>query len=386
MIQSIVTRQGKPLLFSFDYPPRDGGISRLCAELVSGVLRGGVPVGVLSQVHHADLGSNIPAAEEVRVTARRPWREWWAFQELRNGHARGPVICDIWYPEGLLAVLARVRPLVLLAHGLELMPCRSIWRRPIWRVLCRWVLTRADIVVADSSYTAGLVRRAAPAANVVPISLAVDAERFSPADRRQGRCRLGIPEDKRVLLTVARVNRYKGHDLVFQGLATLPESVRERFVYLIAGRGADMESLKAEADQLGLGTIVRWLGYVSEQHLPDLYRAADLFVLCTREAPDRAEVEGFGLVFLEAQACGTPVVGTRAGGIPDAVKHGKGGWLIHQDDWRALAAILRRLADNPEEFRAMGAVARRRVEADCTWDRYVDRFVAALKSSGIDGV
>jgi len=128
---------------------------------------------------------------------------------------------------------------------------------------------------------------------------------------------------------------------------------------------------------------VRFLGFVPEEELPDLYRASDLFVLCTREAAERQEVEGFGLVFLEAQACGTPVVGVRSGGIPDAVKEGEGGWLIEQDDVVALAAILSQLVHDPATFRQMGARARERVERECTWDQYMNRFVGAMELGGI---
>ena len=64
---------------------------------------------------------------------------------------------------------------------------------------------------------------------------------------------------------------------------------------------------------------MRWLGFIKDDELPVFYRAADVFVLCMREATKSGEVEGFGMVFLEAQACGTPTIGTRSGGIPDAV-------------------------------------------------------------------
>jgi phosphatidylinositol alpha-1,6-mannosyltransferase len=138
--------------------------------------------------------------------------------------------------------------------------------------------------------------------------------------------------------------------------------------------------LERQVAELGLSEQVRFLGFVPEDDLPDLYRASDLFLLCTREAAERQEVEGFGLVFLEAQACGTPVVGTRTGGIPDAVKEGEGGWLIGQDDTAALSGLLSQLVDDPAAFLAAGKLARERVERQCTWEQYVRRFIGALES------
>jgi phosphatidylinositol alpha-1,6-mannosyltransferase len=144
-----------------------------------------------------------------------------------------------------------------------------------------------------------------------------------------------------------------------------------------------MPRLQQDADALGLGRVVRWLGYVPEADLAELYRSANLFVLCTREDPDQPDVEGFGLTFLEAQACGIPVVGTSTGGIPDAIAECQGGWLIDQDDLGALTAILARLVEDPEEFRQMGRAARQRVQSECTWDHYMDRLIEMLQMRGI---
>jgi phosphatidylinositol alpha-1,6-mannosyltransferase len=371
------------ILHSFDYPPCDGGISRLCAEIAAGFCRRGVDVRALTQAASTGVGSQIPEVPVSRVTARRPWREWAAWRRLRRGSwATPPVICAVWYPEGLLAMLAGVRPRVILAHGNELMPTTSRWRRGIWRHLQRLVLTTADLVVADSEYSCLLARSSAPYCRAVAVPLAVDHHRFSPGDRLGARAKLGLSDDHLVLCTVARIQAYKGFDVIFKALAGLPPSVRERFVHLIAGRGPDLEILRERAREMGVDSLVRWLGYVPEDDLPNLYRAADLFALCTRETHQQ-EVEGFGLAFLEAQACGTPAVGTRSGGIPDAISHGEGGWLIDSDDASALAEILHRLDDDPESFRRAGVAARARVERECTWDHYLRRFEAALEGEGL---
>ena len=125
---------------------------------------------------------------------------------------------------------------------------------------------------------------------------------------------------------------------------------------------------------------VGW-GSFPKKHLPQVYCASDLFVLCTRDAPDERAVEGFGLVFLEAQSCGTPVVGTRSGGIPEAIRDGKGGWLIEQDDVPKLTDIIRELVHSPESFRPAGTRARERVLRENTWTLYVQRLLALLQAT-----
>ena len=119
-----------------------------------------------------------------------------------------------------------------------------------------------------------------------------------------------------------------------------------------SAKGPYEPELRKQAVELGIESHVRWLGFVSEEELPQVYWASDLFVLCTRDAPEERAVEGFGLVFLEAQACGTPVVGTRTGGIPAAILDGEGGWLIEQDDTQTLTDIIRQLVHLPESFLA----------------------------------
>jgi phosphatidylinositol alpha-1,6-mannosyltransferase len=285
----------------------------------------------------------------------------------------------VWYPDGLLAQAAGARPRVILAHGSELMPSTARWRREIWRRMLRRVCESADLVVANSEYTRKLVLDKAPEANALAIPLAVDHERFSPGDGEEAKRRFGVA-NKVVLSSVSRLHAYKGHDVVLRAIAASSERSRRNLVYLIAGKGPHRGELERQVTQLGLAEHVRFLDFVPEDNLPDLYRASDLFLLCTREAVERQEVEGFGMVFLEAQACGTPVIGTRTGGIPDAVKEGEGGWLIEQDDAAALSGFLDRLVDDPTAFLAAGKRARERVEQECTWGHYVRRFVGALES------
>jgi len=370
------------ILLSYDYPPNDGGIARLCEAIAVAGMRLGIPVHVVaphSPNGRTDASATVP---EVRVCFRRPRREWNIYWVLRHLRTSGPVVTGLWYPDGLLAWLAGNRPLVILAHGSELMPARAAWRRGMWQLLQRRICESADLVVANSEYTRLLVLRSSPKAKVVAIPLGVDHKRFTPEGREIARERLGVA-GKLVLSSVSRLHAYKGHETVFRALAQLPEMVRQRFVYLIAGKGPYELALRSEADRLGLGSTVRWLGFVPEEDLPELYRASDLFVLCTRETTDQQEVEGFGMVFLEAQACGTPVVGTRTGGIPDAVREGEGGWLIDQDDATALARVLAQLAEDPAPFRAAGVAARKRVEHECTWDHYMERFLSALSAQRI---
>jgi phosphatidylinositol alpha-1,6-mannosyltransferase len=367
--------QAELLLFAFEYPPVSGGIARLCSEI--GKILGGDRGTVHVLTQDGEAFTPYSALPTTRVTGRRPWREWRAFRWLKQHWGSAPVLCGIWYPEGLIAYLAGVRPLVILAHGAELLPPIHRWRRPFWIALQRYVLEGANLVIANSEYTRQLISSVAPKTRVAMIPLAVDSNRFAPGDREAAKTEFGVA-GKRVLCTVSRIHRYKGHDTVLRAIANLGSEERDQLVYLVVGTGPDEKELREYAVALGIESQVRWLGFVCEEELPQVYRAADLFVLCTRETPEERAVEGFGLVFLEAQSCGVPVLGTRCGGIPSAIRHGEGGWLIEQDDSQKLTDILHQLVHSPELFRAAGTRARERVLRENTWQGYGQCLTAAI--------
>jgi phosphatidylinositol alpha-1,6-mannosyltransferase len=194
-------------------------------------------------------------------------------------------------------------------------------------------------VLAVSRDTLGRLREQLPAepGNGVVLNNTVQPD-FTPGDRTAARRRFGLG-DEAVLLSVGRLDArkgYKGHDRIIALLRELRAEGRD-VVYLIAGTGEDRPRLEALARQQDVATWVRFLGKTPYDQLPDLYRAADLFVL-----PSTGE--GFGIVFLEAMACGTPALGLAVGGAPDALGDGELGYCVEAAD---LPAALRRALDAP---------------------------------------
>lgn len=365
---------------SYDYPPNDGGISRLMAELVIGMHRRGEDVRVLT-LRSDETGGlvrpDIPTAE----VAQRGWRrDLAALRFILAQPANARLLASVWNPEATLVWLARrSRSLWILAHGNEVMPYPTGLGHAFKRWLRRRVLASAQLVICNSHYTERLVLAACPQARTVTIPLGVDATRFDAGvDSIAARASFGLPQDRRIVLSVSRLSPYKGHDTVLRAIAALPLDARNQVHYAIAGRGAHLDSLRALATYLGIAAQVQWLGYVAEDALPRLYASADLFVLCTREDSRERGVEGFGLAFLEAQAAGVPVLGTMAGGIPDAVVEGRGGWLVAQDDVDAVCAKIAALVAGDPAFVDQGRLGRLRAHGECGWDVYIDKVCGAM--------
>lgn len=252
---------------------------------------------------------------------------------IYNGHLyHGPLA-------RCLASITRAK-LVSQLHGTE------VWSELRRRLLAP--LEASDVVLCVSSDTEKrYLAQAAPGtqnAHVLPNTV---GDEFVPGDRPAARRKFGI-SDEFVLLTVGRLDPrnagYKGHERVIQALRTLERSERE-IVYLIAGMGDDRERLERIAQDLGVTDNVRFLGKVPREDLPDLYRAADLFAL-------PSSGEGFGIVYLEAMACGTPAIGLTVGGVPDALDHGRLGVLCDPDSFTTTLRLTIRSINLDEEDRA----------------------------------
>jgi phosphatidylinositol alpha-1,6-mannosyltransferase len=361
------------LVLAYDYPPNDGGISRLGAGIVAELARRGRRPEVVTLRAGAQRGLARPAALYREVAPARLRRDVEALRWLIATRRDAPVLATVWNPEASLALLARRRRVTILAHGNEVMPYSG---KSLKKRLRRHVLEGARAIVCNSRYTEGLVRAAAPFARTFVINPAVDAERFDCAlGREAARARLGLPKDRQIVLSLSRLDAMKGHDTILRAIAALDPADRARLYYVIGGRGAQEAALRAAAAAAGLGEITHFAGFVDDADLPALYRAADLFALCSIEDPNRNAVEGFGMTFTEAQSAGLAALGTRSGGIPDAIREGEGGWLVAEHDHEAVAAHLRRLVADPDSFHREGALGRARVLREMSWASYVDSLL-----------
>jgi phosphatidylinositol alpha-1,6-mannosyltransferase len=156
----------------------------------------------------------------------------------------------------------------------------------------------------------------------------------------------------------------KGFDVVIDAISSLPG-----VQLAIAGAGRDRKRLEKRA-----GGNVRFLGRVSDADLPRLYACADVFAMCCRDRWNGLEAEGFGIVFLEAAACGVPAVAGRSGGSHEAVADGETGFVVNPRDVGEVCAAIARLVEDDELRARMGAAARRRALDEFAYDRLANRL------------
>jgi phosphatidylinositol alpha-1,6-mannosyltransferase len=280
------------------------------------------------------------------------------------------VHCGRLLPEGLsasLAALTGAPRYTCWAHGEEL-SCMGSSRE--LRLLASHVCRHATMMLANSRNTALLLKKyGASDDKIRVVHPGVDGERFRPhADGSTG-VRRSWGAWRTVLLTVGRLQRRKGHDLVVETLTRLGQAASD-VLYVIVGEGDERPRLERLVRDRGLSSRVLFAGAVPASQLPAYYAAADIFVHPNRV--DGVDLEGFGIVFLEAAASGLPVIAGRSGGVPEAVADGETGLLVGGADVAELECAIARLTDSPSLRRTLGEAGRRRVLRDFTWQRAAD--------------
>jgi phosphatidylinositol alpha-1,6-mannosyltransferase len=279
-------------------------------------------------------------------------------------------------PEGLVAwAVARLtfRPVVIYAHGEEL----TTWGRGgKYKAMC-FALRHADRVISNSEHTRDtLLEMGVEPGRITIIYPGVDVSVFRPGLDTTGlRESLGIRPDEKLVFSVGRLSRRKGFDQMVLAVAQLrAEGIPLRYVIAGIGEDADhLDRLIAEHDVRG---VVHRIGAVSEADLPRWMNACDVFAMPNREI--NGDNEGFGMVFIEAAACGTPSLAGEAGGTGSAVLHEQTGIRVDGNDITQVVDALRRLLTPAPLPRALGQAGLDRVQSKFAWEQVAKATRRAL--------
>jgi phosphatidylinositol alpha-1,6-mannosyltransferase len=351
------------LLLTELFPPAIGGSAVLFGEIYSRL--GNIPITVVSDgVAMADYGIRNP---------RSLWKYLRLAGRLRIA-ARGVKVihCGRALPEGVAAWFCKLSGgprYTCWAHGEDI--ATALTSREL-TLLMRRVYGDAEVVFANSANTRRMLRELGIAADRIEIVYpGVDTGRFRPdVDATEIRQRFA-PNGETLLLSVGRHQTRKGHDLMIKAVGHLTRQGRQSLRYVITGDGPDRSKLEALVDQCGVRDYVTFSGEVPAEQLPQYFAACDIFVLPNRV--EQSDVEGFGIVFLEAAAAGKPVIGGNSGGVPEAVADGVTGLLVSGTDVEELAATIARLMDSESLRHKLGEAGRARAVREFGWDSAAER-------------
>lgn len=367
------------LLVTNDFPPKTGGIQTYLWELWRRLPPG--EITVLTTAHAAAGSFDEQQPFRIERVDRRVLLPTRALVERVDALARevgaGVIFLDPALPLGLIGPRLTGAPYVVIVHGAEVTVPR---RLPGLRPILGRVLRGAAGIVAAGEYPAEEAERAAgrPLPKVL-VPPGVDVERFQPLaghDKAAVLARFGLDPDVPVVLGVSRLVPRKGFDVLIDAVAGLEAPVQ----LVIAGTGRDGARLRRRAAARGIAERTHFVGFVSDEELPLLYGSADVFAMLCRDRWGGMEQEGFGIVFLEAAACGVPSVAGRSGGSHEAVVDGETGFVVPPSDADAAREAIQTLLSDADRHDCMGRAARARIEREFNYDHLVERL--ALLASG----
>ncbi|GHF62239.1 glycosyltransferase family 4 protein [Streptomyces thermodiastaticus] len=379
----------KTLIVTNDFPPRPGGIQAFLHNMALRLDPGRLVV-YASTWKRGREGAEATAAFDAeqpftvvrdRTTMLLPTPDATRrATELLREHGCTSVWFGAAAPLGLMAPALRragAERLVATTHGHE-----AGWAQlPVARGLLRRIGQSTDTLTYLGEYTrsriAGALTEQA-AARMVQLPPGVDEKIFHPdAGGDEVRARLGLT-DRPVVVCVSRLVRRKGQDTLIRAmpriLAAEPDTV-----LLIVGGGPYERDLRRLARETGVDASVRFTGSVPWEELPAHYGAGDVFAMPCRTRRGGLDVEGLGIVYLEASATGLPVVAGDSGGAPDAVLDGETGWVVRGGSPEEAADRIVALLRDPALRRRMGERGRRWVEEKWRWDLLAERLEDLLQ-------
>lgn len=360
------------------YPPRTGGGATYAYELANALGELGHQIDVYTQLvsgedNAVETHSNV---DVTRITKARPLVVFSTLYfsivcRLQINFEEYDIIHGTLMPASTIAFGPRFldkldAPLVLTSHGTSYDEAKSVdpdgfvdylfryFFHPVNVVMDAIAGRWADQIIGVSDHTREQLRDLYrfDEEKLTTIPPGIDTGRFHPTEGIHP----AVDESKRTILVVSRLDPRKGIDKAIRAFALLDRDDTE---LLIGGTGRLEASLQELTTDLGVADQVRFLGFVPDNELPSLYSSVDLFVL-------PSEYEGFGIVFMEAMACRTPVIGTDVGGVPTAIDDGETGYLVPKD---SVAELTERIAESLNDTGVYGQLANnaRRWATDHDW-------------------
>lgn len=374
------------------FPPcKGGGI----AEWALGIARELPKIGYQTSVYATnrkdrDLTVHKDESFSCVTMYGRNWHEfhkWYSMYymwKILNKNPETIFIATTWGMAKSYSYLKKKYPqskMIVVAHGLEVTRLKEGKELTSFKN----VVNDSDLILCVSKYTKNEIIDRVDGIETNHIKFlpnGVDINRFFPVENTSGFLnRYNIPENSNIILTLARIIRRKGHDTVIKCLPSLIKKF-PNIQYVIAGphrkKDTYLDELKLLAKELSVENHIVFVDYIPDSDLNEIYSRSQVYVMVSRTYNDIGDSEGFGITFLEANACGCPVIGSTEGGIPDAVENNKNGLLVPADDIKSLTKAIEKFLEDESFRRKIIDQGIERVNNDFTWEKLTIKMVKYL--------
>jgi phosphatidylinositol alpha-1,6-mannosyltransferase len=385
----------KALLIAYDYRPKLGGVAT-CGYNLSKALKGNehVEVKVVAPITSGSLEFDKNSGiDTIRVRLPDiallsiPFFSYQIFKQIKK-EKPDVLINMLWMPEGISSFFLGFFlsfwniKLCIVAHGVEIIESSSTLRKRIRSLLSplkKAVLRRADQIFSVSNFTGNILRNELKinSKKVCIVYNGVDSSYFEKRAKRKDLIdKFNLSDEQVIFSTITRLNENKGIDSAILALSKVKHL---DFKYLVGGMGPDKERLTGLIKDNELENKVLLCGKIREEDLVDFYNLSDVNILLSRYDKETPNVEGFGLVFLEAAACGVTSLAGDSGGIRDAVKDMDTGIVVDPVDIDKISEKLRELIENKELRSSLSDSAYRWAREEMSWNDMALRILKNLK-------
>ena len=371
------------LLVTNDFGPRAGGIETFVIGLLERIPRGEVVVYTSSQEGSALFDhrwKEVFGVEVIRDKSSILLPTPRVIRNLRKVLVTHK-ISKVWFgaaaPLGLSARWLRksgAEHIVALTHGHE------VWWSKVWPFtwLMNEIARNVDVATYLGDFTKGAIApRFKDSKKLIKVAPGIDTDHFKPIDESELRCELGFG-NRPTIISVGRLVHRKGQDRLVEAMPRINKEFPEALLVFV-GEGPHRKVLDSLVEKNNLHKNVRFIGRIQYSDLPRYIALGDIFAMPSRSRLFGLEVEGLGIVYLEASACGLPVVGGSSGGAPDAVKDGITGFVVDGNDIEEIADRIIDLLRDQQLRDRMGESGRAWAVEEWRWQRWSAEFNKALK-------
>ena len=365
------------LLLTNDFGPRAGGIETFIIGLLERIPRGEVIVYTSNQGDTTDYDKKWLAEFGVEVVRDRARILLPTPRVIRatSKIIREQNVKSIWFGAAApLAVSARwlrkagAKKIIAMTHGHE------VWwsKVPPFTWAMREIGRSVDHITYLGEFTGNAIAAKIPQSKLVRIAPGIDVEHFLPRSAEELRAQHGIGS-RPTIISVGRLVHRKGQDRLIQALPAIKSKVPDALLVFI-GEGPHREELDRLAKEHRVADDILFIGRIDYRDLPSYLSMGDIFAMPCRSRLAGLEVEGLGIVYLEASACGLPVIAGDSGGAPDAVIPGETGFVVNGEDIDEISSRAVELLVNKDLRRTLGARGREWIVEEWNWKIWSEKF------------
>jgi len=364
----------KTLLITIDFPPQTGGVANYLANFCQNLPDDKIVVlaNSVENVHHFDGHQKYKIIRE-NLLSKYFWPKWlkayFVARKIISQEKIEQIIISHILPIGYIALMLKL-PFIVILHGYDIMNAqKSSWKKH-WS---KKILIRANHIIVNSHNTQNQVLNLGINQNKITIVYPcpnIKPEQANEHEKQIIKNELDL-HHKKILLSVGRLTPRKGFDRVIEALPDLTKQI-PNLIYIIVGNGPDKERLEKLAEDLKIRGSLIVAEDIPNSNLSSFYDLANVFIMPARQIGE--DIEGFGIVYLEANLFGKPVIAGQSGGVKDAVIDGQTGILVNPESVQEISSAILKLFNDPSLANKLGVQAKERVLKEFQWPKQIEKI------------